>query len=325
MPETSLWLWAGFNLFILAMLALDLGVFHRKSHEVSVKEAVVWSAVWVTLALLFNAGLYFFRGPDPAIEFFTGYLIEKSLSVDNIFVIALIFSYFAVPAVYQHRVLLWGILGALVMRAVFILVGSALLAAFHWILYVFGAFLLFTGVKMALMRDTEIHPEQNPVILLVRRLVPVTASYQEGHFFVRQAGRWAATPLFLVLAVVETTDLVFAVDSIPAIFAVTQDPFIVYTSNVFAILGLRSLYFLLAGVMGKFRYLKLGLSAVLVFVGIKMMLVDLYKIPSPVSLAVIAALLAVAIVASLVKSRREERGFPTGSAAGGSRGAGRPE
>jgi len=325
MPETSLWLWAGFNLFILAMLALDLGVFHRKSHEVSVKEAVVWSAVWVTLALLFNNGLYFFRGPDPAIEFFTGYLIEKSLSVDNIFVIALIFSYFAVPAVYQHRVLLWGILGALVMRAVFILVGSALLAAFHWILYVFGAFLLFTGVKMALMRDTEIHPEQNPVILLVRRLVPVTASYQEGHFFVRQAGRWAATPLFLVLAVVETTDLVFAVDSIPAIFAVTQDPFIVYTSNVFAILGLRSLYFLLAGVMGKFRYLKLGLSAVLVFVGIKMMLVDLYKIPSPVSLAVIAALLAVAIVASLVKSRREERGFPTGSAAGGSRGAGRPE
>ena len=325
MPETSLWLWAGFNLFILAMLALDLGVFHRKSHEVSLKEAVTWSAVWVTLALLFNNGLYFFRGPDPAIEFFTGYLIEKSLSVDNIFVIALIFSYFAVPAVYQHRVLFWGILGALVMRAVFILVGSALLAAFHWILYVFGAFLLFTGVKMALMRDTEIHPEQNPVILLVRRLVPVTASYQEGHFFVRQAGRWAATPLFLVLAVVETTDLVFAVDSIPAIFAVTQDPFIVYTSNVFAILGLRSLYFLLAGVMGKFRYLKLGLSAVLVFVGIKMMLVDLYKIPSPVSLAVIAALLAVAIVASLVKSRREERGFPTGSAAGGSRGAGRPE
>ncbi len=307
MPETSLWLWAGFNLFILAMLALDLGVFHRKSHEVSLKEAVAWSAVWVTLALLFNAGLYFFRGPDPAVEFLTGYLIEKSLSVDNIFVIALIFSYFAVPPAYQHRVLFWGILGALVMRAGFILAGAALLSAFHWIIYVFGAFLLFTGVKMALMRDAEIHPEQNPVIRLVRRLMPVTASYQDAHFFVRQGGRWAATPLFLVLAVIETTDLVFAVDSIPAIFAVTSDPFIVYTSNVFAILGLRSLYFLLAGVMGKFRYLKLGLSAVLVFVGVKMLLIDVYKIPSSVSLGVIAALLTVSVVASLVKSRREER------------------
>jgi tellurite resistance protein TerC len=307
MPETSLWLWAGFNLFILAMLALDLGVFHRKSHEVSLKEATAWSAVWVALALLFNAGLYFFRGPDPAVEFLTGYLIEKSLSVDNIFVIALIFSYFAVPAAYQHRVLFWGILGALVMRAAFILAGAALLSAFHWIIYVFGAFLLFTGIKMALMRDTGIHPEQNPVIRLVRRLMPVTSTYHEDHFFVRQEGRWAATPLFLVLVLIETTDLVFAVDSIPAIFAVTRDPFIVYTSNVFAILGLRSLYFLLAGVMNKFRYLKLGLSAVLVFVGVKMVLVDLYKIPSPVSLGVIATLLAVSIVASLVKSRREER------------------
>jgi tellurite resistance protein TerC len=306
MPETSLWLWVGFNLFILGMLALDLGVFHRKAHEVSLKEAAVWSAVWVTLALVFNAGLWYFRGADPALQFLTGYLIEKSLSVDNIFVIALLFTYFAVPSVYQHRVLFWGILGALVMRAVFILAGAALITKFHWIIYVFGAFLILTGIKMAIFRDAEIHPEKNPVLRLVRRLMPVTSDYRGKHFFVREAGRWAATPLFLVLMLVESTDLVFAVDSIPAIFAVTQDPFIVYTSNVFAILGLRSLYFLLAGVMQKFSYLKLGLSAVLVFVGVKMVLVDVYKIPTALSLAVIAALLAISIVASLVKARRDE-------------------
>jgi tellurite resistance protein TerC len=236
----------------------------------------------------------------------TGYLIEKSLSVDNIFVIALLFTYFAVPAAYQHRVLFWGILGALVMRAAFILAGTALITQFHWIIYVFGAFLILTGIKMAIFRDTEIHPEKNPVLRLVRRLMPVTADYRGSHFFAREAGRWAATPLFLVLVLVESTDLVFAVDSIPAIFAVTQDPFIVYTSNVFAILGLRSLYFLLAGVMQKFSYLKLGLSAVLVFVGIKMVLADVYKVPTALSLGVIAALLTISIVASLVKARREE-------------------
>ena len=307
MPETSFWLWAGFNLFILAMLALDLGVFHRKSHEVSVREATIWSLVWVSLALLFNAGLWYFRGSGPALEFLTGYLIEKSLSVDNIFVIALIFSYFSVPAAYQHRVLFWGILGALAMRAAFIFAGAALITQFHWVIYVFGAFLIFTGIKMALVRDTEIHPEHNPLLKLIRRLMPVTANYEKDHFFVRQAGRWAATPLFLVLVLIETTDLVFAVDSIPAIFAVTLDPFIVYTSNVFAILGLRSLYFVLAGVMGKFRYLKLGLSAVLVFVGVKMVLVEIYKIPSSLSLGVIATILTAAVVASLLKSRREER------------------
>ncbi|HYG64263.1 MAG TPA: TerC family protein [Thermoanaerobaculia bacterium] len=306
MPETSLWLWVGFNLFVLGMLALDLGVFHRKAHEVSVKEATIWSCVWVTLALVFNAGLWYFRGPDPALQFLTGYLIEKSLSVDNIFVIALLFSYFAVPAAYQHRVLFWGILGALVMRAAFILAGTALITQFHWIIYVFGAFLIFTGIKMALHRDIEIHPEKNPVLGLVRRLIPVTGDYRGKHFFVREAGRWAATPLFLVLVLVESTDLVFAVDSIPAIFAVTQDPFLVYTSNVFAILGLRSLYFLLAGVMQKFSYLKLGLSAVLVFVGIKMVLADVYKVPTPLSLGVIAALLTAAVAASLIKARREE-------------------
>jgi tellurite resistance protein TerC len=301
MPQTSLWIWAGFNLFILAMLALDLGVFHRKSHEVSMREATVWSLVWVALSMLFNAGIWYFQGPDPALQFFTGYLIEKSLSVDNIFVFALLFGYFSVPAAYQHRVLFWGILGALLLRAAFILAGSALLAQFHWVIYVFGAFLILTGLKMAIFRNSEMHPENNPVLKLVRRLLPVTKDYEKDRLFVRQAGRWAATPLFLVLVLIETTDLVFAVDSIPAIFAVTRDPFLVYTSNVFAILGLRSLYFLLAGVMGKFLYLKLGLSAVLVFVGTKMTLAELYKIPSGISLAVIALILTVSIVASLLR------------------------
>ena len=307
MQETSLWLWVGFNAFILAMLALDLGVFHRKSHEVSVKEATIWSGVWIALAMLFNAGIWYFRGAEAGIQFFTGYLIEKSLSVDNIFVIALIFGFFAVPKAYQHRVLFWGILGALVMRAIFILAGAALLARFHWIIYIFGAFLLFTGIKMALHRHEEIHPEHNPVLKLVRRLVPVTNDYHAGHFFARHAGKLMATPLFLVLVLVETTDLIFAVDSIPAIFAVTEDPFLVYTSNIFAILGLRSLYFVLAGVMDKFVYLKLGLSAILGFVGAKMLLTEVYKIPATVSLLVVVSMLAVAVVASLRKNRRDER------------------
>jgi tellurite resistance protein TerC len=307
MTETSIWLWAGFTAFVLAMLTLDLGVFHRKAHAVSIREATIWSAVWVTLSMIFNLGLYYFRGSEVAVQFLTGYLIEKSLSVDNIFVFALIFGYFAVPASDQHRVLFWGILGALVMRAAFIFAGSALLAQFHWIIYVFGAFLIFTGIRMARHQEMEIHPEDNPVLKLVRRLIPVTGDYRGHHFFVREAGRWVATPLFLVLALLETTDLVFAVDSIPAIFAVTNDPFIVYTSNIFAILGLRSLYFLLAGVMDKFVYLKLGLSAVLVFVGTKMTLTELYKIPSLISLAVIAAILTAAVLASLRKTRREER------------------
>jgi tellurite resistance protein TerC len=307
MPETSIWVWAGFTAFVLAMLALDLGVFHRKAHAVSIREATIWSAVWVTLSMIFNLGLYYFRGSEVAVQFLTGYLIEKSLSVDNIFVFALIFGYFAVPPSDQHRVLFWGILGALVMRAAFIFAGSALLAQFHWIIYVFGAFLIFTGIRMARHQEMEIHPEANPVLKLVRRLVPVTGDYRGHHFFVREAGRWAATPLFLVLVLLETTDLVFAVDSIPAIFAVTNDPFIVYTSNIFAILGLRSLYFLLAGVMAKFVYLKLGLSAVLVFVGTKMTITEIYKIPSLISLAVIATILTAAVLASLRKTRREER------------------
>lgn len=307
MQETSIWLWVGFNAFILAMLALDLGVFHRKSHAVSVREATTWSAVWIALALVFNAGIFHFRGSEQGIQFLTGYLIEKSLSIDNIFVIALIFSFFAVPKAYQHRVLFWGILGALVMRAIFIGAGAALLGRFHWILYIFGAFLLFTGAKMAIYRNQEMHPEHNPVLQLVRRLVPVTANYEGDRFWVRHGARLMATPLFLVVVLVETTDLIFAVDSIPAIFAVTDDAFLVYTSNVFAILGLRSLYFLLAGVMDKFAYLKLGLSAILVFVGAKMLLTEVYKIPSSISLLVVLSLLATAIAASLGKSRREAR------------------
>ena len=307
MQDTSLWLWVGFNAFILAMLALDLGLFHRKAHEVSIREATVWSAVWISLALLFNAGIYAFRGEEAALQFLTGYLIEKSLSVDNIFVFALIFGYFAVPKIYQHRVLFWGILGALVMRAVFILAGSALLSRFHWIIYIFGAFLILTGLKMAIFRNSEMDPGKNPLLRLVRRLVPVTDGYRGAHFFVREGGKWVATPLFLVLILLESTDLVFAVDSIPAIFAVTEDPFLVYTSNIFAILGLRSLYFLLAGVMDRFRYLKLGLSAVLVFVGVKMVLSEVYKIPSAVSLGVIALTLTLSIGLSLWKSRQEER------------------
>ena len=305
MQEISIWAWVGFNVFILAMLALDLGVFHRKSHEISVREAGIWSGVWITLALIFNFGVYYFLGRVAGIQFFTGYVIEKSLSVDNIFVIALIFGFFAVPKVYQHRVLFWGILGALVMRAAFIAAGTALITRFHWIIYIFGAFLLVTGIKMALHREEEIHPEHNPVLKLVRRLMPVTKDYEAGHFFVRHGGKLMATPLFLVLVLVETTDLIFAVDSIPAIFAVTLDPFIVYTSNVFAILGLRSLYFVLAGVMDKFAYLKLGLSGILVFVGIKMLLTEIYKIPPTVSLLVVLGILTAAILASLRKSRRE--------------------
>ena len=302
----SIYLWIGFNVFILLLLALDLGVFHKRSHVVSLKEAVTWSGVWVALALLFNYGLYIYRGETVAVEFLTGYLIEKSLSVDNIFVFALIFSYFAVPQQYQHKVLFWGILGALIMRAIFIGIGAALLAEFHWIIYLFGGFLVLTGIKMAMQKDQELHPERNPVLKLFRRMMPVTNSYQGDRFFTLENGRRAGTPLFLVLIIVETTDLIFAVDSIPAIFAVTNDPFIVYTSNVFAILGLRSLYFALAGIMHKFHYLKLGLSAVLVFVGVKMLLTDLFKISGEISLVVIAAILATSVVVSLMRPVSKE-------------------
>jgi len=314
--DTPIWLWIGFNVFVLAMLALDLGVFHRKSHAVSGREALTWSLVWISLSLVFNVVIYFYwdrmmpdsaySNTEAALAFFTGYLIEKSLSVDNIFVFILIFSFFAVPAAYQHRVLFWGILGALIMRGVLIAVGAALLEQFHWIIYVFGAFLIFTGIRMAWQHEENVRPDNNPVVKFFRRFMPVTENFEKDQFFVRRAGKLFATPLFLILLVVESTDLIFAVDSIPAIFAVTQDPFIVYTSNVFAILGLRALYFLLANVMDKFQYLKFGLSAVLVFIGVKMVIMDFYKIPVGVSLGVVAGILTISVLASLWKAKKVE-------------------
>jgi len=301
----TIWLWVGFNVFILAMLALDLGVFHRKTHVVSLRESLTWTGVWVLLALGFNAGVWHYAGSTKALEFFTGYLIEKSLSVDNVFVFALLFSYFAVPPKYQHKVLFWGILGALIMRAIMIAAGAALIAKFSWIIYVFGAFLILTGIKMIVKREEEIHPERNPVVRWFKKLMPVTPEYRGDRFFVRENGLRMATPLFVVLLLVEFTDLIFAVDSIPAIFAVTKDPFIVYTSNVFAILGLRSLYFALAGVMDKFHYLKIGLGVVLSFVGVKMILAHTaWKIDTLVSLGVIVLILATSVVWSLLKPRK---------------------
>jgi tellurite resistance protein TerC len=304
----QLWLWIGFNLFVLAMLALDLFVFHREAHEVQLREAAAWSVLWVLVALAFNGGLAYFQGRDAGLEFLTGYLIEKALSVDNIFVFALIFGYFGVSPRYQHRVLFWGILGALVMRGAMIAVGAYLIQQFHWVIYVFGVFLVFTGVRMATQDEHAVEPEANPVIRLIRRLMPVTNVYHGQQFFIRKATahgmRRVATPLFVVLVLVETTDLIFAVDSIPAIFAVTQDPFIVYTSNVFAILGLRALYFLLARVIHMFHYLQLGLALVLVFVGAKMLLTDLYKIPVGLSLGVVAVVLGASVVASLLFPQR---------------------
>ncbi|MCX8072310.1 MAG: TerC family protein [Candidatus Binatia bacterium] len=298
-------LWVGFNCFVLAMLALDLGVFHRRAHAVSLREAAIWSVVWVVLALAFNGLVYWAWGYERALEFLTGYLIEKSLSVDNLFVFLMIFSYFAVPAIYQHRVLYWGILGALVMRGIFIATGVALMNRFHWMIYVFGGFLVVTGIRLLFSGDKEVEPARNPVVKLVRRVIPVTEDYRGQSFFVRDQRRLWATPLLLVLIVVETTDLVFALDSIPAIFAVTKDPFIVYTSNVFAILGLRALYFLLAGVMDMFRFLQIGLAVVLTFVGTKMLVSEFYKIPIGWSLAVVAGVLSVAVLASLLFPKRE--------------------
>jgi len=283
------------------MLALDLGVFHREAHVVRAREALGWSVFWIALALLFNAGVARWFGPDRGLEFLAGYLIEKALSVDNIFVFLVIFSYFSVPAAYQHRILFWGILGAIVFRVIFILAGAALLQAFHWVIYLFGGLLILTGVRILRARDEHVHPERNPVLRLIRRYVPLVPTYEGQKFFMRRDGRLFATPLLLVLGVVEATDIVFAVDSIPAIFAVTSDPFIVYTSNIFAILGLRALFFLLSGVMGRFHYLKVGLGLVLAFVGTKMVASDIVEIPIGMSLGVVAVLIASSIVASLLR------------------------
>jgi len=298
----QLWLWVAFNVFVLTMLAIDLLVFHKDAHEVRVREAATWSAIWIALAMLFGAGVYTFMGREAGLEYFAGYLIEKALSVDNIFVFVLIFSFFRVPPRYQHRVLFWGILGALLMRGAMIAAGAYLIQQFHWVMYVFGAFLVFTGIRMATHSEHDLDLESNLAIRLIRRVVPVAGVYEGQQFFVRErlphGVRLAATPLFVVLVLVETTDLIFAVDSIPAIFAVTQDPFIVYSSNVFAILGLRALYFLLTDVIHRFHYLKVGLSVVLVFVGLKMLATDLYRVPIGISLGFIVLVLGVSTAVS---------------------------
>lgn len=293
-----------FNIFILLLLALDLGVFHRKVHTVTIKEAVLWSIVWIVLAFLFNAGVFYFSGQQAGLEFLAGYLIERALSTDNIFVFLIIFSYFGVPSHYQHKVLFWGVLGALIMRGVFIALGATLIARFEWILYIFGVILIVSGWKMMVKKDIEVHPEKNIFIRLAQRLFPVAAGYESSKFFLRKGGKLFITPLFLVLLTVETTDVVFAVDSIPAVFGVTRDPFIIYSSNVFAILGLRAMYFLLAGMMNSFAYLSYGLSLVLIFIGLKMLAEGLLHIPIVISLLVVAAILGVSIAASIVRNRR---------------------
>lgn len=317
----TIWLWIAFVVLVLAMLALDLGVFHRKTHAVTISEAAVWTTVWVILAMLFNASVYWLyehhflgigeaighelTGGQAALQFFTGYVIEKSLSLDNIFVIALIFAYFRVPAAFQHRVLFWGILGAMVLRGVMIAAGIVLIYRFAWVTYVFGALLILTAIKLLVVRHDNLEPDRNPLVRLARRIYPVSAELDGQRFFTRIAGQRAITPLLLVLLVVESTDILFAVDSIPAIFAVTQDPFIVFTSNVFAILGLRSVYFVLAGVMDKFRYLKTSLVFLLAFVGVKMLLAHHYPIPTIVSLGIISGILSVGVLASIFAGHRD--------------------
>lgn len=288
------------------MLIIDLMVFHDKDEEETIKQALIWTGVWIALALVFGLGVYFYMSPQIALDYYTGYLIEKSLSVDNIFVFLLVFSYFKVPPEYQHKVLFWGIFGALVMRFVFIFTGVALLERFHWIIYVFGVFLVFTGIKLALEKGKEVHPERNPVLKLVRRFLPTTKSYHGSKFFIRRMGKLIATPLFIVLIVIETTDLVFAIDSIPAILAITRDEFIVYSSNAFAILGLRALYFALSGIMRLFHYLHYGLALILIFVGIKMLLAEFYHIPTSYALAFIGVTLTVSIIASIMNPKKPE-------------------
>jgi tellurite resistance protein TerC len=297
-------LWGSFSLFVIGMLALDLGVFHRKSHSVSVKEALTWTAVWIVLAMFFNLFVYHYFDKEEALEFFTAYVVEKSLSIDNIFVIIMIFSYFRVPDAYQHKVLFWGIFGALIMRVIFIFAGIELIHKFHWLIYIFGGFLIVTGARMVFGDDKPIEPEKNPIVRVVRKMFPVTESFEGDKFFVKRDHQLWATPLFIVVVLIEATDLIFAVDSIPAIISISENPFIVYTSNVFAILGLRSLYFALAGIEKYFTYLKYGLATILVFVGIKMVIADFYKIPIEISLIVISFLLAISMIASVVIKKK---------------------
>ncbi len=289
-----------FNLLVIAMLAVDLLIFHRRAHEVKLREALIWTGIWILAALLFASAIYFWRGATDALRFLTGYLIEKSLSVDNIFVFIMIFTFFRVDAQYQHKILFWGIIGALVMRATFIFAGIALVQKFHWVIYLFGVFLIYTGIRIAIHRETEIHPGKNPVLRLFRRFVPVTENYAGGRFFVKENARRMATPLLIVLLFIETTDIIFAVDSIPAIIAITRDAFLVYTSNVFAILGLRALYFAVAGTMNIFRHLHYGLSFILTFIGAKMLLSNIYELPVLIALGVIAAALLISVLSSVL-------------------------
>ncbi|HPR85985.1 MAG TPA: TerC family protein [Prolixibacteraceae bacterium] len=302
--------WIGFIVFVILLLALDLGVFHRKSHEVKIKEALTWSVVWISLALIFNYGIYIYLGKEKALEFLTGYLIEKSLSVDNLFVFIMLFSFFNVEPKYQHKVLFWGIIGALIMRAIFIFAGVALINQFHWIIYIFGAFLIFTGIKMLFHKEEEVAPDKNPLVRLFKKFFPVTDQMHGGKLFVRVNAKTVATPLFIVLLVVEFTDLIFAVDSIPAILAISKDSFIIFTSNVFAILGLRALYFALAGITKYFHLLKYGLSAILAFVGTKMVIVDFYKVPITISLLTIMGILLISVLLSLIFPKKENQPQP---------------
>lgn len=297
---TDITFWILFILFILLMLGIDLGIFHRKAHSVSFKESLLWTMVWMGLAMLFNALIYFWKGPDKALEFLTGYLIELSLSVDNLFVFILIFGYFHVASQYQHRILFWGILGALILRVIFIFAGAALLLKFHWMIYLFGGILILSGYKMFFQKDKKVDPEKNPVLRLFKRYFPVTNQSEGSKFFVKQNNKWFATPLFLVLLIVETTDVIFAIDSVPAILAITTDTFIVFTSNAFAILGLRSLFFALAGIINVFRFLHFGLATILIFIGLKMVLADVYKFPIEVALFSVVGILITSIIASLV-------------------------
>lgn len=299
-------LWAGFSFLMILMLVLDLGVFHRKSHIVSVREALTWTGVWIALAMAFNLFVFQYYDKAKALEFFTAYVVEKSLSIDNIFVMLMIFSYFNVPAKYQHKVLFWGIFGALLMRLVFIFAGIELIQTFHWLIYAFGGFLIVTGVRMVVGEDKPKDPTKNPLVKLVNRIFPVTNAFEAGNFFIKRNGKRWATPLFVVLVLIEGTDLIFAVDSIPAIIAISEDPFIVYTSNIFAILGLRSLYFALSGIEKYFAYLKYGLAVILVFVGLKMCIMDFYKVPVELSLIIISFLLTISMLASLVLRKDKE-------------------
>ena len=307
----TLW-WIFFGVFIFAMLALDLGVFNRRVHVIKMKESLLWTAFWVTLALLFCAGIYFFHdeGHSKALEFFTAYLIEYSLSIDNLFVFMLIFRFFSVPHEYEHKALFWGILMALVTRAVFIFAGVALINTFSWVRYIFGAFLIFTGIKMALNKETEVHPDKNIAIKLLRFFIPVTKQFQEAKFFIVQNGRRFATPMLAVLLALETTDILFAVDSIPAVLAISKDPFIVYTSNVFAILGLRSLFFAISGLMKLFHLLHYGLAAILSFVGVKMLIEDFFHVPVGVSLIVISSILVISVIVSIIWPDKKYEDIP---------------